>query len=167
MTVAAPITVQSTPLLPSQVTALTTATSVALPAIRLLISAAAPWSAASSGAHCRRTRTRRMAKASAATVTMTSGVRRRRRRSRTSAEWTVELPAVRRFTLIAPGRRGGNGAGLGRDADREGARPSLYPQVLTRRARAAVELVRDLPVEPDPELRSVRNVDEARLLRPA
>ena len=42
MTVAAPITVQSTPPLPSQVTALTTATSVALPAIRLLISAAAP-----------------------------------------------------------------------------------------------------------------------------
>src|SRR5262245_23509985 len=110
---------------------------------------------------------RRTAKTSAATVTMTSGVRRRRRRSRVSAERTVGLPAVRRLTLIAPGRRGGNGAGLGRDADRNGARPSLDPHVLTRRARAAVELVRDPPVEPDRELRSVRHVDEARLLRPA
>src|SRR4249919_1879330 len=102
MTVAAPTTVHSTPSLPSQVTALTTATSVALPAIRPLISAAAPWSADSSGAHCRRTRTRRMAKTSAATVTMTSGARLRRRRSRVSPERAVELPAVRRFTFTRP-----------------------------------------------------------------
>src|SRR5262249_10338301 len=110
---------------------------------------------------------RRTAKTSAATVTMTSGVRRRRRPSRVSAERAVELPAVRRFTLIAPGRRGGNGAGLGRDADRDRARPGLDPHVLTRRARAAVELVRDLPVEPDRALRSVRRVGDARLVRPA
>src|SRR5437763_8102354 len=167
MIVAAPITVQSTPLLPSQVISLTAATSVALPAIRLLISVAAPWSAASSGAHCRRTRMRRTAKTSAAAVTMTSGVRRRRRRSRVSAERAVELPAVRSFTLIAPDVAAETGAGLRRDAERDGGRPSLDPHVLTRRARAAVELVRDLPVEPDRELRSARYVGEPRVLGPA
>ena len=93
MTVAAVITVHSTPLLPRKVTALTTLTSVAFPAIRLLMLAAAPWSADSSGAHCRRTAMSRTAKTSAATVTVTSGVRRCCRIARFTCD---RLPPPRR-----------------------------------------------------------------------
>src|SRR5215468_5640172 len=97
-TAAAPTTTHSTPLLPSQVTALTTATSVAFPAIRPLIPAAAPWSAASSGAHCRRTRTSRTAKISAAAVMAASGVRLLHRRSRTRDDMNPKLPTPQWFT---------------------------------------------------------------------
>jgi hypothetical protein len=95
---AAPTTVHSTPSLPSQVTALTTATSVALPAIRPLIPAAAPWSADSSGAHRKRTSTSRTAKISAAAVTAASGVRLRRWRPRARDDMNPKLPTPHEFT---------------------------------------------------------------------
>ena len=76
MIAAAPMTVHSTPPLPSQVTALTTARSVAWPAIRPLIRVAAARSADSGGAHCRRTKMSRSANTTAAAVTTTSGARR-------------------------------------------------------------------------------------------
>src|ERR1700722_15573663 len=81
ITVATPITVQSTPSLPSQVTALTTVTTAGGPDTRLLRWAAAPWSADSSGAHCTRTAISRITKMSAAAVTAVSGRSRGRRRA--------------------------------------------------------------------------------------
>src|ERR1700759_3345047 len=70
---AIPISAHSTPLLPSQVTALTMPIATACRATRLFSRAAAPWSADSSGAHCSRTRTSRSAKTNAAAVTAASG----------------------------------------------------------------------------------------------
>src|SRR6185312_483941 len=109
MTVAAAITVHSTPSLPSQVIALTTPTAVALPAIRRLMSAAALWSADSSGAHCRRTAMSKMVKTIAATVTVTSGAR---LRSRRRPEGSVFMGAL-----------------LRRNADRDRAGTGLDPQL--------------------------------------
>ena len=67
------MTTQSTPVLPSQVTALTTLTRAGCRATRLFSRAAAPWSTDSSGAHCSRTAISRIAKTSAAAVTAISG----------------------------------------------------------------------------------------------
>jgi hypothetical protein len=53
------------------------------------------------------------------------------------------------------------------DAERDRARPGLDPQFLPGRAGAAVEFVRDLPVEPDPELRPAGDFGEGRILRVA
>src|SRR5215469_18920061 len=94
----APATVQSTPLLPSQVTALTAVTNGASPAIRPLTPAAAPWSADSSGGQRKRTRTSRAAKISAATVTETSGARLCLWRFRAGVDMNRMLPGPRTFT---------------------------------------------------------------------
>ena len=73
-----PMSVHSTPALPSQVTALTTLTRAGCGATRLLRCAAAPWSADSTGAQRSRTATSSTANTSAASVTSTSGVSRAR-----------------------------------------------------------------------------------------
>src|SRR6478752_1973386 len=51
-------------------------------------------------------------------------------------------------------------AAPGRDADRDRAGADLDAQLLASRARAAVELVADLLIEPDAELLSLRDLDE-------
>jgi len=51
-------------------------------------------------------------------------------------------------------------AAPGRDADRDRAGTDLDAQLLASRARAAVELVADLLIEPDAELLSLRDLDE-------
>src|SRR5690348_1092564 len=94
---AIPISAHSTPLLPSQVTALTMPIATAWPATRLFSRAAAPWSADSSGAHCSRTRTSRSAKTNAAAVTTASGARVRL----AAADMALLLPIVSRFILFA------------------------------------------------------------------
>jgi undecaprenyl-diphosphatase len=56
-------------------------------------------------------------------------------------------------------------AAPGRDADRDRAGMDLDAQFPTGWARAAVELVADLLVEPDPELLPLRDLDEGGLIR--
>src|SRR6185436_2255977 len=51
-------------------------------------------------------------------------------------------------------------AAPGRDADRDRGGTDLDAQLLASRARAAVELVADLLIEPDAELLSLRDLDE-------
>src|ERR1700749_4622313 len=95
-TTASPISVHSTPLLPSQVTALTTLTTAAWPATRLFSHAAALGSADSRGPHRRRTSTSRSAKTNAATVTTASGASVRL----AAVDMAPLLPTIRRFTRL-------------------------------------------------------------------
>src|SRR6266566_8859457 len=98
-----PATAQSTPALPSQVTALTTVTSAPFPATRSLIPVAAPWSSDSSGAQRSRTRTSRTAKTAAAMVTAASGTSGRRGRFRRVTDMTGTLPTAEAFIPERPG----------------------------------------------------------------
>src|SRR5712691_807813 len=114
MIAAAPMTVHSTPPLPRKVTALTTATNVVSPAIRLLMSAAAPWSAESSGAHCTRTRMSKSAKTIAATVTTISGARLRRWRSRVPVGTGGNCPPGQGSHIAVSGQTAGRMSGMSR-----------------------------------------------------
>jgi hypothetical protein len=58
----------------------------------------------------------------------------------------------------------GSSATSGRDADRDRARADLDAQFLAGRARTAIKFEADLLVEPDPELLSLRDLGEGRLL---
>src|SRR6266536_2943602 len=100
---AAAMTAQSTPSLPSQVTALTAVTSADWPAIRLFSWPAAPWSADSSGGHCKRTRMSTIVKTAAEPMTAVSGVICRRVRSGMRSDMNGTVPTPRALTPAGVG----------------------------------------------------------------